>query len=29
MSQKHIYIEKLNQQLEYLKSEIKILEIKA
>jgi lambda family phage tail tape measure protein len=29
MSQRDIYIEKLNQQLEYLKSEIKILEIKA
>lgn len=29
MSQKDIYIEKLNQQLEYLKSEIKILGLKA
>jgi arsenate reductase-like glutaredoxin family protein len=29
MSQKDIYIEKLTQQLEYWKSEIKILELKA
>lgn len=29
MSQKDIYIEKLSQQLEYWKSEIKILELKS